>query len=91
MAGDADRYAVSRRHHLAALAYETRVRGLDTRLVGPSSDVLHIAARASGRATMVVATTTSDGGWSYLWSGGGFAAADDPSRAAELIAAFLGR
>ena len=40
---------------------------------------------------MVLAVPSSGEGWSYLWGGGGTAAATDPSRAAELIAAFLGR
>ena len=43
MADGADPYAVSRRHHLAALSYEAGLRGLETRLIGPGGDILRIA------------------------------------------------
>jgi hypothetical protein len=91
MVDDADSYAVSRRHHLTTLAYEVGVRGLQSRLVGPGGDILWIADSSAGRDTMVVATPSSDGGWSYLWGGGGSVATADPSRAANLIAAYLAR
>jgi hypothetical protein len=91
MADDADSYTVSRRHHLAALSYEADLRGLESRLIGPGEDILRIADPSSGRDTMVFVAPSSDGGWSYLWGGRGTASADDPSGAAERIAAFLGR
>ncbi|MDN3357441.1 hypothetical protein [Actinomadura sp. DC4] len=81
---------MSRRHHLATLSYEAGLRGLESRLVGPAGDILRVARPSGGRDTMVLAVPASDGGWSYLWGGGGSAATADPSRAAELIAAFLG-
>jgi len=91
MADDADPYAASRRHHLAALSYEAGLRGLESRHVGPGGDILRIADPAAGRDTMVLVMPASDGGWSYLWGGGGAADTVDPSRAAGLIAAFLSR
>ena len=91
MADDADSYTVSRRHHLAALSYEADLRGLESRLIGPGGDILRIADPAAGRDTMVLAVLSSDGSWSYLWGGRGTASAADPSGAAGLIAAFLGR
>jgi hypothetical protein len=89
MADGADPYAVSRRHHLAALSYEAGLCGLESRLIGPGGDILRIAS--GGRDTMVVAVPSSGGGWSYLWGGRGTASTADPSDAAEQIAAFLGR
>jgi hypothetical protein len=91
MVDDADAYAVSRRHHLAALSYEAGLRGLESRHVGPGGDILRIADPAAGRDTMVLAVPSSGGGWSYLWGGRGTASTADPSAAAEQIAAFLGR
>jgi hypothetical protein len=91
MAGDADSYAVSRRHHLAALAYETGIRGLDSRLIGPGGGILRVADASTGQETMVVAVPSSPAGWIYLWGGGGSADTVDPSRAADLVAASLGR
>jgi hypothetical protein len=91
MAGPADSYAVSRRHYLAALVYEAGLRGLECRLLGPDEDILRIADSPSGRSTMVVAVPSSPVAWTYLWSGGGAASVTDPSRAADLIAAALGR
>lgn len=90
MAGPADSYAGSRRHHLAALAYEAGLRGLECRLLGPDEAVLRIAEPSSGRATMVVAVPSSAVAWTYLWSGGGAASVTDPSHAADLIAVALG-
>jgi hypothetical protein len=91
MVDDADTYAVSRRHHLAALSYEAGLRGLEGRLIGSAGDILRIVHPAAGRDTMVLAVPSAGGGWSYLWGGGGTADAADPSRAADLIAVFLGR
>ena len=91
MADDADPYAVSRRHHLAALSYEAGLRGLESRLIGPGGDILRIADPSGGRDTMVVAVPSPEGDWSYLWGGRGVASTADPSAAAERIAAFLGR
>jgi|1185.fasta_scaffold13328_3 hypothetical protein len=91
MADDADPYAVSRRHHLAALSYEAGLRGLHSRLIGPGGDILRIADPSGGRDTMVLAVESSDGSWSFLWGGRGTASAADPSAAADRIAAFLGR
>jgi hypothetical protein len=91
MVDDADAYAASRRHHLAALSYEAGLRGLESRHIGPGGDILWIVDPAAGRDTMVLAVPSSGGDWSYLWGGGGTAATTDPSRAAELIAAFLGQ
>jgi hypothetical protein len=91
MADDADPYAVSRRHHLAALSYEAGLRGLESRLIGPGGDILRIAHPSGGRDTMVVAVPSSGGGWSYLWGGRGSASTADPSEVADRIAAFLGR
>lgn len=90
MAGPADSYAASRRHYLAALAYEAGLRGLECRLLGPDEDILRIADRAAGRSTMVVAVPSSSFAWAYLWSGGGAADVTDPSHAADLIATALG-
>jgi hypothetical protein len=91
MPGDADSYAVSRRHHLAALAYETGMRGLRSRLVGRAEDILKVTDASTGRETMVVVVPSSGEGWVYLWGGGGSADAVDPSRAADLVALALGR
>jgi hypothetical protein len=91
MGGTVDPTAESRRHHLAALAYEAEVRGLDCRLVGPAEDILRVAEPSTGQSVMVVAMPSSPVTWSYLWSGGGIVSAADPSRAAGLIAASLGR
>jgi hypothetical protein len=91
MADDADSYAASRRHHLAALSYEASMRGLESRLIGPGEDILRIADPSGGRDTMVVAVPSSGEGWSYVWGGRGNAPAADPSGAADRIAAFLGR
>jgi hypothetical protein len=90
MADGADPHAASRKNYLAALAYEAGVRGLECRSVGPNEGILRVAA-PSGRSTMVVAVPSSTVAWSYLWGGGGTASVDNPSRAADLIAASLGR
>ena len=90
MADEADPHAASRKNYLAALAYEAQVRGLECRPVGKEGGVLRIAA-PSGRSTMVVAVPSSPVAWSYLWGGGGVASVDNPSHAADLIAASLGR
>jgi hypothetical protein len=91
MAGAVDPTAEARRHFLAALAYEAEARGLVCRLTGPGETVLHVAHPATGRGTMVLVVPSSSLNWSYLWGGGGLAAAADPSRAADLIAGSLGR
>jgi hypothetical protein len=90
MADGADPHAVSRKNYLAALAYEAEVRGLVCRLVGRDEGILRVAS-PSGRSTMVVAVPSSAVAWSYLWGGGGSASVDNPSHAADLIAASLGR
>jgi hypothetical protein len=91
MAGGEDSYAVSRRHHLAALAYETTMRGLESRLLGPGGDLLKVTDAKTRRETMVVAVPSSSAGWIYLWGRGGSADTVDPSRAADLVAASLAR
>lgn len=40
---------------------------------------------------MVFAMPSSSDAWSYLWSGGGSASADNPAQAADLLAASLDR
>ena len=91
MAATADPTSEGRRHHLAALTYEVEARGLRCRLTGPGKGILVVLDPSSGRSLMVVAMPTARAGWSYLWGGGGLAAAADPSRAADLIAATLCR
>ncbi|MBW8484249.1 hypothetical protein [Actinomadura parmotrematis] len=81
--------AGTRRHHLAALAYEVEARGLRWRLAGPEGSVLAVVGPRTRRQLMVVATPTG-GGWSYLWSGGGMADAARAADAADLLARLLG-
>ncbi|GAA4614452.1 hypothetical protein GCM10023195_63060 [Actinoallomurus liliacearum] len=78
-----------RRRHLEALAREVEARGLQGLLT--EDLMLRVVDPASGRGLLVVAMPMSRIRWSFLWAGGGQADADDPARAAELIARTLGR
>jgi hypothetical protein len=91
MSGDADPNATSRGHRLARLAEEARARGLRCTLTGPDGTLLHVSSPSSGQGTMVFAMPSSPDTWSYLWSGGGSADAEDPAQAADLLAASLAR
>ena len=88
MSGAADPNEESRRECLARLADEARTRGLQCTLAGPNGALLHVS-RPNGPNTMVFAMPSSADAWSYLWSGGGSASANDPAQAAELLAASL--
>ncbi|WP_018658530.1 hypothetical protein [Actinomadura flavalba] len=74
-----------RRHHLSLLAREVGARGLGWRLAGPQASVLAVVAPVSGRQVMVVAMP-SGAGWSYLWTGGGFADVTAAAGVADQIA-----
>ncbi|MEV5711603.1 hypothetical protein [Actinoallomurus sp. NPDC052274] len=78
-----------RRRHLEALAREVEARGLQGLLT--EDLMLRVVDPSGGRALLVVAMPMSRIRWSFLWAGGGQADADDPARAAELIARTLGR
>jgi hypothetical protein len=84
-------HVTSRRRWLTRLADEAQTRGLRCTLTGPDGALLHVSSPITGHGTMVFAMPSSQSGWSYLWSGGGSASADDPSRAADLLAASLDR
>jgi hypothetical protein len=86
-----EEHVTSRRQCLTRLADEAQTRGLRCTLTGPDGALLHVSNPSSGQGTMVFAMPSAPNGWSYLWSGGGSASADDPSRAADLLAAFLHR
>jgi hypothetical protein len=90
MSGAADPIAESRRHCLARLAEEARTRGLRCTPAGHNDALLHVSRPSNGNSTMVFAMPSASGGWSYLWSGGGSAGADDPAQAADLLAIALG-
>lgn len=77
-----------RRRHLEALAHEVEAHGLRGQLT--EDLMLRVVEPSSGRGVLVVAMPMSRARWSYLWAGGGQADADDPGRAAELIARALG-
>ena len=91
MSGAVDPTEESRRHCLAMLADEARTRGLRCTPTGPNGALLHVSRPSNGHSTMVFAVPSSSGAWSYLWSGGGSASADDPAHAAGLLAASLDR
>ncbi|MCO5974147.1 hypothetical protein [Actinoallomurus soli] len=78
-----------RRRHLEALAREVEARGLQASLT--EDLMLRVVDPPSGHGVLVVAMPMSRIRWSYLWAGGGQADADDPARAAELIARTLTR
>ena len=81
--------AEARRHRLASLIFELEARRLSCRLAGTGDLVLRVANEATRRQAMVVAMQTG-GTWSYLWTGGGLADAENPAHAAELITRLLG-
>lgn len=89
MAAAADRTTERRRRLLESLAREAKARGLNARLTVRGELMLQVSDTASERGTLVVAVQTSRADWSYLWGGGGQLGADDPARAADLIAEFL--
>lgn len=91
MSGAVDSTENSRRNRLARLADEARTRGLRCALTGPDGGLLHVSRPSSGNSTLVFAVPSSTDAWSYLWSGGGAASANDPAQAADLLAASLDR
>jgi hypothetical protein len=82
--------AEARRHRLASLIFELEARRLSCRLAGAGDLVLRVANETTRRQAMVVATQTG-GTWSYLWTGGGLADAENPAHAAALITRLLGQ
>ncbi|POM27688.1 hypothetical protein BTM25_21070 [Actinomadura rubteroloni] len=80
--------AQMRRRHLALLARAVGARGLHWRLAGPGESVLAVTGPRSGQQVMIVAMPTG-AGWSYLWTGGGYADVTAVDHAAEAIAHLL--
>jgi hypothetical protein len=85
--------AAARAGRLAALCRELEGHGLRHRLLGLDGSLVRAVHPGTGRTVIVLATPaspTGQEGWSYLWSGGGVADADEPAQAAEEIARALG-